>query len=68
MLITDARIITPALTYENGWLHVDNGKIAGIGGGNPPVIVDVEIINAEGKLCCRASLMSMYTARWGTKR
>ena len=48
LLFKNARIITPTVTYERGWLLTREGKIAAFAPYNAPNIDDVEVINAEG--------------------
>lgn len=35
-LIQNARLITNAQTIDNGWIHVENGKVAALGANQPP--------------------------------
>jgi len=48
VLITNAKIITPSITYEHGWLLTSDSKIALIGHGEPPEFMDVTTIDADG--------------------
>ena len=48
LLFKNARIITPTLTYERGWLLARDGKIAAFAPYNAPSFEGVEVINAEG--------------------
>ena len=48
LLFKNARIITPTVTYERGWLLARDGKIAAFAPYNAPSIDGVDIINAEG--------------------
>ena len=36
MLLTGARVVTPAGVLESGWLRIEDGVIAGVGSGAPP--------------------------------
>lgn len=48
LLFQNARIITPNITYERGWLLTRDGKIAAFAPYNAPNFDDVEVINGEG--------------------
>jgi N-acetylglucosamine-6-phosphate deacetylase len=37
LLISGARLLTKTHVIDAGWLHVENGKIVGLGSGEPPV-------------------------------
>ena len=48
LLFKNARIITPTVTYERGWLLARDGKIAAFAPYSAPNIDGVDVINAEG--------------------
>lgn len=48
LLIKNARIITPTLTYERGWLLCEEGIIKALAPYNPPNFENVDVMNAEG--------------------
>lgn len=48
LLFSNARIITPTITYERGWLLTRDGKITAYAPYNAPNFDDVEVVNAEG--------------------
>lgn len=48
LLFKNARIITPTVTYERGWLLAQDGKIAAFAPYSAPNFEGVEVINAEG--------------------
>jgi N-acetylglucosamine-6-phosphate deacetylase len=50
LLITNAKIITPAIVYPHGWLLTRNGTIAALGGGDAPNFEQAQRIDAHGKL------------------
>lgn len=48
ILITNAKVITPSITYERGWLLTNDNKIAVVGHSEPPEFMDVTTIDADG--------------------
>lgn len=48
LLFQNAKIITPTVTFERGWLLTRDGKITAFAPYNAPNFDGVEIINAEG--------------------
>jgi N-acetylglucosamine-6-phosphate deacetylase len=48
LLITNAKIITPERSIENGWLLARDGKIATIGVQSPPDTEEIPVFDANG--------------------
>jgi len=48
ILFRGARIITPVQTWAQGWLLVDESRIAVMGSGNPPPLTSARVIDAAG--------------------
>ncbi len=43
LLLTAARVVTPARTFAPGWLHVAAGRVEAVGAGEPPRPADLEL-------------------------
>jgi len=48
MLIQEARVVTPDGVLDEGWVHIENGRIAGVGAGAPS-IDDSESVRLGGR-------------------
>jgi N-acetylglucosamine-6-phosphate deacetylase len=53
LLIRNAKLLTKTHVMDIGWLHVENGKIVGLGSGEPPVSLSksmsAHLIDAQGQ-------------------